>query len=248
MYRWDVLVHAYRRCRANGGAAGVDGETFEQIAQGGERAWREALTRTLAEKTCEPASVRRVWIPKENDKQRPLGIPTILDRVVQTAAVLVLELIFEVDLQPEQEEHREGHRAQDAVRQLHGLIRARGNDEVVDADLSGYFDTIPHAELMQSVARRVVDRSLLALIKRWLVVAVEEDDDRGTRRRTTRAWTRSGASRKGRRFRRCYRTCTCADSRWVGRRLGHRGRLDGQHRNRADDFVTGCQCSAAYAM
>ena len=129
--------------------------------------------------------MRRVFIPKADGKQRPLGIGTIRDRVAQMAVVLVLEPIFEADLQPEQHAYRAEHSALDAVRQVHGLLNS-GHTEVVDADLSGYFDSIPHAELMKSVSRRISDRHLLALIKMWLEAPVEEIDERGRNHRTTR--------------------------------------------------------------
>src|SRR5215467_7506547 len=150
VYRPDVLFYAYERCRKNGGAAGVDGQTFEDIEAYGPVAWREELAQELKGKTYRPQAVQRVWIPKADGKLRPLGIPTIRDRVVQMAAVLVLEPIFEADLQPEQYAYRAGRGAQDAVRAVQGLLD-QGYTEVVDADLSGYFDSIPHAELMKSV-------------------------------------------------------------------------------------------------
>ncbi|MEN8133190.1 MAG: group II intron reverse transcriptase/maturase [Pseudomonadota bacterium] len=186
VYREDVLSFAYRVCRANGGAPGVDGQTFKMIESNGVEAWLGELTQRLRMKTYVADPVRRVWIPKANGKQRPLGIPTIRDRVVQTAVVFVLEPIFEADLQPEQYAYRPNRSAQDAVLRVHELVR-RGHTEVIDADLSGYFDTIPHAELMRCVARRISDRHLLALIKQWLVVAVAESDGKGGWRRSTRA-------------------------------------------------------------
>jgi len=185
VYRRDVLAYAYERCKANGGAAGADDQTFEDIEKCGEQQWLDELTQELKSRTYQPQPVRRVYIPKPDGKQRPLGIPTIRDRVAQTAAVLVLEPIFEADLQPEQYAYRANRSALDAVKQVHRLINV-GHQEIVDADLSSYFDTVPHAELMKSVARRVVDGAMLHLIKMWLEAPVEETDERGNKRRSTR--------------------------------------------------------------
>jgi len=184
IYREDILAHAYRLARHNGGKPGVDGENFSAIEAYGVERWLGELAQALREKRYRASPVRRVYIPKPDGKQRPLGIPTIRDRVVQTAAVLVLAPIFEADLQPEQYAYREGRNAHDAVRHVHKLLNT-GYTDVIDADLTGYFDSIPHAELLQSVARRISDRHVLALIKQWLVVPVEEDDGRGRRIRTT---------------------------------------------------------------
>ncbi len=186
IYREDILAHAYRLVRSNRGKPGVDGEDFPDIEAYGAERWLGELAQALKEKRYRASPVRRVYIPKPNGKQRPLGIPTIRDRVVETAAVLVLAPIVEADLQPEQYAYREGRNAHDAVRHVHKLLNT-GYTDVVDADLSGYFDSIPHAELLQSVARRISDRHVLALIKQWLVAPVEEDDGRGRRKRTTQA-------------------------------------------------------------
>jgi RNA-directed DNA polymerase len=185
VYRPDVLRHAYERCRANGGAAGVDGQDFADIQEHGVEKWLEQLAQELKGKTYRPQAVRRVWIPKADGQQRPLGIPCIRDRVAQMAAVLVLEPIFEADLPPQQYAYRTGRNAQDAVRAVQALLD-QGYTEVVDADLSGYFDSIPHAELLKSVARRISDRHLLHLLKMWLEAPVEETDEQGRVRRTTR--------------------------------------------------------------
>jgi RNA-directed DNA polymerase len=184
VYRADVLEFAYRRCRHKGGAAGVDDERFEDIEAYGLERWVGELTEELRKKTYRPQAVRRVWIPKPDGSKRPLGIPTVRDRVVQTAVVLVLGPIFEADLQPEQYAYRPDRSALDAVTAVHGLL-STGHTEVVDADLKGYFDEIPHAELLKSVARRVSDKRILHLIKMWLVAPVEEIDDRGRKHRTT---------------------------------------------------------------
>jgi RNA-directed DNA polymerase len=185
VYRRDVLAHAYERCRANGGAAGVDGQTFADIAANGEERWLEELAKELQSKMYQASPVKRVWIPKPDGKQRPLGIPTIRDRVVQMATVLVLEPIFEADLPPEQHAYRSGKSALDAIQKVQEHLDA-GYTDVVDADLSGYFDSIPHADLMKSVARRISDRHVLHLIKMWLEAPVEETDEQGRTRRTTR--------------------------------------------------------------
>jgi RNA-directed DNA polymerase len=186
IYREDVLAHAWAKCRANGGAPGVDGEDFADVEAYGVERWLGERALALREETYRPDAIRRTYIPKANGGRRPLGIPTLRDRVVMTAAVLVLEPIFEADLPDEQYGYRPGRSAQQAVIDVEESLY-RGYPDVVDADLSDYFGSIPHAELMQSVARRVVDRRVLHLIKMWLVCAVEDTDDRGKKQRTTEA-------------------------------------------------------------
>src|SRR5271156_4741429 len=171
--REDILVHAYERAHAKAGAPGGDGGTFEQIEARGLGAWLASLREELVSKTYRPAPVRRVMIPKPGGGERPLGIPTIRDRVVQTAAKLVLEPIFEADLDPAAYGYRPGRSGADAIKEVHALL-CRGYTDVVDADLSKYFDMIPHQDLMRSVAGRIVDRHVLRLIKRWLKAPVEE--------------------------------------------------------------------------
>ena len=183
MHRADILAHAYRLSRAARGAAGVDGVTFEAIEAAGVELWLAEVSEALRTHTYRPAPVRRVLIPKPGGGERPLGIPTIRDRVVQTAAKLVLEPIFEADFDDSAYGYRPRRSAEDAVQAVHGALRA-GYTDVVDADLSKYFDTIPHHELLQCVARRVVDRHVLHLVKMWLTVPVEERDAAGHRRLT----------------------------------------------------------------
>jgi retron-type reverse transcriptase len=155
--REDILAHAYAQCRSNKGAPGVDGQDFADIEAYGVQRWLGELALALRQETYRSDPIRRVYIPKANGKLRPLGISTVRDRVCMTAAMLVLEPIFEADLPPEQYAYRPGRNAQQAVAEVDAQL-LRGHPEVVDADLADYFGSIPHAELLKSVARRIVDR------------------------------------------------------------------------------------------
>jgi len=244
--RKDVLHQAYRKCKANGGAPGVDGVTFEVIESVGLEVWLDVLTDELINKRYAPSAVRRVRIPKGNGKARPLGIPTIRDRVVQTAAVMILEPIFEADLQDEQYGYRPGRSAHDAIRQIRRWLDC-GYMDVVDADLSGYFDSIPHGELLKSVARRMSDGAMLHLLKMWLEMPVEEAASNGAHYRTTENRDRRRGTPQGapispllsniymRRFILGWKT------------LGYQRRLNARIVNYADDFVICCKDTARQA-
>src|ERR1700749_139373 len=184
--RADILAHAYAQCRSNRGAPGVDGQDFADIDAYGVERWLAELAFALRRETYRPEPIRRVFIPKANGKLRPLGISTLRDRVCMTAAMLVLEPIFEADLPPELYAYRPGRNAQQAVVEVEELL-FRGHPEVVDADLSDYFGSIPHADLLKSVARRIVDRRVLHLIRMWLDCPFEETDHRGRKTPTTEA-------------------------------------------------------------
>lgn len=222
VYREDILFHAYRLARANGGSAGVDSVTFEQIESGGLDEWLSGIREQLRAKTYQPQPVLRVMIPKPGGGQRPLGIPTIRDRVVQTAAKLVIEPIFEADLEPNTYGYRPRRSAVDAISQVHKLLKL-GFVNVVDADLTKYFDTIPHTELMQCVARRISDRNILRLIKLWLKVPVQTKDQNGNSHITGGRSSRCGTPQGGvispllanlymNRFLKCWRLNQCGEA------------------------------------
>jgi len=184
--REDILAHAYAQCRSNKGAPGIDGQDFADIEAYGVKRWLAELALALKQETYRPEPIRRVFIPKANGKLRPLGISSVRDRVCMTAVLLVLEPIFEADLPSEIYAYRVGRNAQQAVVEVEELL-FRGHPEVVDANLADYFGSIPHADLLKSVARRIVDRRVLHLIKMWLECPVEETDQRGRMTRTTEA-------------------------------------------------------------
>jgi RNA-directed DNA polymerase len=196
VHRMDFLRHAYERVRANDGDPGVDGVTFEDIEQQGIKDWIEGLQDELRDRTYEPSAVRRVMIPKDGGGERPLGIPTIRDRVVQMAAKMVLEPIFEADFEDCAHGYRPEHSAQDAVEEVHEAL-CDGQTDVVDADVSSYFDEIPHDALMKSLARRVSDGAMLELVKKWLKVPVAEEDDDGNQRMTGGKKTTKGTPQGG---------------------------------------------------
>ncbi len=186
LYREDILDAAYAQCRSNRGAPGVDGQDFAAVEAYGVQRWLAELALELRKERYRADPIRRVYIAKANGKLRPLGISTLRDRVCMTAAMLVLGPIFEADLPPEMYAYRPRRNAQQAVVEVEERM-FRGHPDVVDADLSDYFGSIPHAELFESLARRIVDRRVLHLLKQWLECAVEEIDKKGRKTRTTEA-------------------------------------------------------------
>lgn len=248
VYRDDILEHAYNLVEENQGAAGVDGVTFENLGaqEGGKVRLLATLKEELRTKTYRPKAVRRVHIPKPDGGQRPLGIPCLRDRVVQAAAKIVLEPIFEADFPPNEYGYRPQRGAHDAIKLTHKLLRT-GYTEVVDADLSKYFDTIPHRELMRSISRRVCDSTMLALIKMWLNAPVEEGPETGPRRISGSGGRGIGTPQGGvispllaniymRRFLLAWE------------RLGLPKRLAAHVINYADDFVILCRDKAPEAL
>jgi RNA-directed DNA polymerase len=222
---------------------GVDGIGFEDIESFGRKRILEELGDELREKRYKPDAVLRVMIPKANGGERPLGIPTIRDRVVQAAVKLIIEAVFEADFTDNAYGYRPGRSAQDAIRKVHESVEA-GYVQVVDADLSKYFDTIPHAALLRSVARRVSDGAMLHLIKMWLKAPIEErDGDKPTRRRPGNRGTPQGgvlspllANIYMRRFLKAW-TLRGNDRKYRSRIV-----------NYADDFVLLCRKDAAEAL
>ena len=247
VHREDILAFAYECCKANGGAAGVDDQTFEDIEEYGVKRWLDELTQELKSRTYQPKPVRRVYIPKPDGKQRPLGIPAIRDRVAETAAVLVLEPIFEADLPPEQYAYRQDRSALDAVEHVHKLINF-GHGQIVDADLSGYFDSIPHSELLKSVARRVVDGAMLHLIKMWLDAPVEETDECGNKHRSTRNRDQGRGTPQGSPISPLLSNLYMRRFVLGWKKLGHEKRLQAYIVNYADDLVICCRGGAEQAL
>lgn len=255
VYREDVLQEAWKRCRANGGAPGVDEQTFADIEAYGVETWLGEVAEELRTKQYEPRPVRRVMIPKESGGERPLGIPVIKDRVVQTALLLVLNPIFEADLPDEQYGSRRGRSNLDAVQQVHKSIEA-GYREVVDADLSSFFDTCilrgagntAHAELMQCVARRISDKGVLHLVKLWLVAPVEEQDERGRVQRTTRNKDTGRGTPQGSPISPLLSNLYMRRFVLGWKKLGHEQRFQTRIVNYADDFVILCRRGADRAL
>lgn len=238
--REDVLYEAFRRCRANRGAAGVDGETFTDIEAHGLVTWLQRLRQELCAKQYRCAPLLRVWIPKANGGQRPLGIPTIRDRVAQMAVLLVLGPIFNEDLFPWQYGFREGMDAKMALRRIHFGIADRGAREVIDADLSDYFNTIPHGDLLRCVARRVADGAVLAVIRQWLDAPVVERADDGGEIRTTQARDTNRGTPQGGVISPLLANLYFRRFMMAWYHGGHARRLQAEVVNYADDFVILC--------
>src|SRR5499426_337326 len=227
--------------------AGVDGQSFEDIESYGQERWLDELVQELKSRTYQPLPVRRVYIAKPDGKQRPLGVPAIHDRAAEMAAVLILEPIFEADLPPEQYAYRRDRSALDAVRHIHKLINT-GHREIVDADLSSYFDTLPHSDLLRSVARRVVDGALLHLIKIWLEAPVEETDERGNKHRNTRNRDEGKGTPQGSPISPLLSNLYMRRFVLGWKKFGHEKRWTAYIVNYADDLVICCRTGAQQAL
>jgi RNA-directed DNA polymerase len=244
--RQDVLLEAYRRCRANAGAAGVDGETFERIDAQGREQWLGTLREELISGRYVPKPLLRVWIPKSNGGQRPLGIPCINDRVVQMAAVLIIGPIFEADLLPQQYGFRPGLDAKMALRRVYWHVTQHGRREVVDADLRDYFTSIPHAPLLRSLSRRIADGTMLHIIKGWLTAPVVEVID-GRPVQTTEARRTKRGTPQGGVISPLLANCYFRRFLLAWHSHGHRDQLNAHVVNYADDFVICCRPGNAEA-
>jgi RNA-directed DNA polymerase len=246
VHRADILAHADALAKQRDGAPGVDGETFEAIEAAGRERWLAAVQEALRTEAYRPQPVRRVMIPKPAGGERPLGIPTIRDRVVQTAVLLILQPIFEADLEPTAYGYRPGRTAHEAVKAVHRALCA-GQTQVVDADVSQYFDTIPHAALMQVLARRISDRKLLRLLKRWLKAPVAEQTRRG-------GWRYTGGKRATRGIPQGGVISPLLANLYMNRYLravreaGFERRYGARLVNYADDFVVLCRRGAAEVL
>ncbi|HWJ18414.1 MAG TPA: group II intron reverse transcriptase/maturase [Geobacterales bacterium] len=246
VYREDILEHAYKLAKASRGAPGVDGVTFAQIEEAGVKEWLSGLRQDLREKRYEPQPVRRVMIPKPGGGERPLGIPTIRDRVVQTAVKIVIEPVLEADLSPYMFGYRPRKSALDAIKMVQGMLK-KGYADVVDADLSKYFDAIPHSELLKSIAVRISDRTILRLIKMWLKAPVEERDKNGGRRMSGGKSAKTGTPQGG-------VISPLLANRYMNRFLRYWAKTDQPRRLRArivsyaDDFVILSRGRAAEAL
>ena len=245
----EVLEFAYRKTKQNGGAPGIDGQTFKMIEEQGRNIWIGELAKELREKAYVPGAVRRIFIPKPNGKMRPLGIPTLRDRVVQTAAVIILESIFEPDTPAEQYAYRHGKSAVEAVEKVQCLINRDRHLQIVDADLTGYFDNIPHPELMKCLARRISDGSMLRLCKMWLEAAVVEEDEktghitRTTYNRDNRIGTPQGAPISP-----LYSNLYMRRFILAWKQLGYEEEFSGKIVNYADDLVICCKRQGENAL
>ena len=242
VYRRDVLWQAYRHCRANNGAPGVDRVTFDQIEAEGVGPWLAKLQEELQNKTYVSLPLLRVWIPKSNGGERPLGIPAIRDRVAQMAVLLVIGPIFDADLCREQYAFRPGRSAKMAIQKAYFHVTERGLSEIVDADLSDYFNTIPHGALVRCLSRRIADGHMLSVIKQWLRVPVVEHTKNGECRTTEAADKNRGVPQGGplspmmanlylRRFILAWKL------------FGHERRLQARVVNYADDLIICCRPS-----
>lgn len=246
--REDILQFAYLCCKSNGGAAGADEQEFADIESFGRERWLGELVQELREKKYQPQAVRRVFIPKRGGTgRRPLGIPSIRDRTVQMATVLVLGPIIEADLPPEQHAYRPERSALSAVRQVYNLLKT-GHTKVIDADLAAYFDSIPHFELLRSVARRVVDRQMLHLIQMWLTAPVEETDRRGNTKRTTRNRDEKRGIPQGSPLSPLLSNIYMRRFVLGWQQLGYAERYKARIVNYADDFVICCRGNAFEAL
>ena len=183
-YRMDILEEAYRRAKANGGTSGVDGENFSDIETQGSAEYLGLLQRELKEGEYKPKPVKRVYIPKANGKMRPLGIPTVRDRIVQTAFLIVLEPIFEADFSESSYGFRPKKSAHGAIREIYKYLNW-GCEEIYDVDLEKYFDTVEHWKLMRLLAMRISDAKILHVIKQWLSCGYVEDGQHRQSKRGT---------------------------------------------------------------